>query len=114
MYNFLIRQNLEESFGDALLEPTIAHHDVLIARLKNGVTLEIRYPDTHEYSILWRWDGAMSVIDTAPIHSDPASFPNHLHDANGVVREDPLTDPAADPWDNVRAVLLAVLSDPKL
>lgn len=114
MHNLSIRENLEESFVDVLLEPTIAHHDALIARFKNGVTLEIRYPQADEYSILWRWNDAMSVIDTAPLHRELSSFPNHFHDSAGILRADPLTDPALDPWDNVRAVVLAVLENPQL
>ena len=54
------------------------------------------------------------IIDTAPLHRTLATFPNHLHDASDVLREDRLTHPSAEPWANVRAVIDAVLVDPLL
>jgi hypothetical protein len=54
---------------DALIVPTSS----------NGVSLEARIADPHAYAIAWAWGEAELRIDTAPLHRDLATFPNHLH-----------------------------------
>lgn len=88
--------------------------DALIVQLRNEVALELRFADAREYSIGWRWGDAEQRIDTAPLHRDLATFPNHWHDADGRVQADPLTRPQDEPWANVRAVISALLEDPLL
>jgi hypothetical protein len=88
--------------------------DALLVRLRNDVTVELRFADANEYSIGWRWGDAQLRIDTAPVHRQLATFPNHLHDSNGYVRADPLTRPGNEPLETVRRVIAVLLEDPLL
>ncbi|HJV59449.1 MAG TPA: DUF6516 family protein [Albitalea sp.] len=114
MLHLEIKDALEREFPTALAEPPRLTQDALRVTLNNGVVLELRVPAEQAYSFAWRWGDAELRIDTAPLHPGLASFPNHLHDANGEVRADTLTSPAAGACDNVRAVIQAVLRDPLL
>lgn len=109
-----LRDAVDRHFADALAEPSRLLQDALIVALKNGATLELRFAGPGEYAIGWRWGDAELCIDTAPMHPALATFPNHWHDADGEMRADPLTHPCAEPWDNARAVIDAVLADPLL
>lgn len=88
--------------------------DALLVRLDNGVELQVRFADADAYSLRWQCGGAELGIDTAPCHPDLATAPHHLHLADGRVVADPLTRPGAEPWDNLRAVVDAVLTNPLL
>lgn len=112
--HLILRERIDADYAHRLANPLELRQDALIAALDNGVTLEVRYAAPDAYSIHWRQGDAALRIDTAPTHRGLATFPNHLHDANGSVRADPLTQPGADAWANLRAVLDAVLDDPLL
>lgn len=114
MHHLELKEALEAHYGAVLAEPPTLCQDALLVSLNNGVLLELRYPAASEYAIAWRWEDAQLRIDTAPLHRTLATFPNHLHDASDVLREDRLTHPSAEPWANVRAVIDAVLVDPLL
>jgi hypothetical protein len=101
-------------FGKHLTSAPQLTQDALVLELDSGVTLQARFASATEYSIHWRHDTAELRIDTAPLHNGLASFPNHLHTADGSIQADPLTRPGLDPWQNLRAVLQAILSDPRL
>ncbi|THF67567.1 hypothetical protein E6C76_01765 [Pseudothauera nasutitermitis] len=89
--------------------------DALLLTLPDGVQLTAHYFSADEYSLRWTTpDGATLGIDTAPGHALAGDGPQHLHRADGRVVADPLTRPGRDPWDNLRAVLEAVLADPLL
>jgi hypothetical protein len=114
MLHTTLKDALDREFAAAMLEPAELCRDALLVRLRNEVTIELRMPDAREYSIGWRWGDAELRIDTAPLHCELATFPNHLHDSDGQVRADPLTDPSHEPLVNVRAVIAALLEDPLL
>lgn len=105
---------VEEDFGAHLESPPEIKLDALILRLDNGVVMEARIADPDAYAIAWAWGEAELRIDTAPLHKDLATWPNHLHAADGSLQHDPLTVCGAPPWDNLRTVLDAVLADPLL
>lgn len=109
-----LQERIGAEYGHRLAGPVELRQDALVASLDNGVSLELRCAAADAYSIQWRWGDAALRIDTAPAHRGLATFPNHLHDAEGGVRADPLTQPGADIWANLRAVLDAVLDDPLL
>lgn len=113
-YHIELREALEERYGDGTLEAVELKQDALLAHLDNGVALEIRYANPQEYSIAWLWGEAQLRIDTAPLHRQLATFPNHLHDAEGGVVADPLTVPGAAPWENVQRVVDALIANPLL
>ena len=114
MLNIAIKDAVEQHFASHLAQPPEMHQDALLLSLDNGVSLELRFASPEEYAIAWRWGDAELRIDTAPLHRDLESFPNHLHNADGILRADTLTRPGTDPWGNVKAVLDAVLADPLL
>ena len=105
---------IEESFGEHLQSPVDVKLDALIVQLDNGATLEARIAAPDAYAIAWAWGEAELRIDTAPLHTTLGSFPNHLHAADGSLQPDPLTRCNAAPWDNLRAVIEAILIDPLL
>lgn len=109
-----IAERLIEHYGQHLNDAPALAHDALTARFDNGIILELRFASAGEYSLRWHHDDQTLAIDTAPLHPELATFPNHLHGADGSARPDPLTRPGAPPWDNVRAVLGRILDDPRL
>ena len=109
-----LAQRVEEHFGGQLEAPVDVKLDALIVRLDNGTILEARIAAPDAYTIAWAWGEAELRIDTAPLHSDLATFPNHLHAADGKLRADPLTHCGDAPIDNLRRVIHAILQDPLL
>lgn len=105
---------VEQGFGTQLGSPIEQKQDALIVRLKNGVTLTVRYAAPDAYSLQWTYGDAEAGIDTAPLHHGLASFPNHFHDASGCVAADPITHPGAAPGDNLSRLIRALLDDPTL
>jgi len=109
-----LAQALEEHYGEHLEDAVEVRQDVLLARFHNGVGLEVRYAAADAYALQWTWGEAQLTLDTAPIHPQLATRPNHLHDAAGQIVADSLTRCGAEPWDNLRAVVDAILADPLL
>lgn len=88
--------------------------DALQLTLANGVVIEARLASADEYAFTWRYGDVELRIDTAPVAHAVTTAPNHLHDADGIVRGDPLTQPGRAPIDNLRALVVALLADPLL
>lgn len=105
---------LVRDFAERLAAPVEPRQDALIVHLSNGVTLTVRYAAADAYSLRWRWADGEAGIDTAPVHRELATFPQHLHTPDGRVIADPLTRPGAPPADNLARVIAAVLDDPCL
>lgn len=114
MLHLELKEAIDLEFAAAIAEPAELCRDAVLVRLPNGVTIEIRVASAEEYSFGWRWGEAELRIDTAPLHRQVATFPNHLHDAEGRLLPDPITRPGRDPWENVRAVIATLLEDPLL
>ncbi len=110
--HLMLRERLEERYAAELAGPVELKQDALLLQLRNDVLLELRFAGRGEYAVSWRWGDAELRIDTAPLHPELPTFPNHLHGADGELRADPLTQPQRDAWDNVRAVVEALLADP--
>ena len=105
---------IDAIFADDLDSPVEQTQDAMIVRLKNGVTLDVRYAAPDAYSLRWVYGDAESGIDTAPLHRDLATFPNHFHDAGGRIMADPVTRPDASPEDNLRSLIRTLLDNPML
>ena len=105
---------IEQAFRDDLDGPVEHKQDVMTVRLNNGVALEVRYAAADAYSLRWVYGEVESGIDTAPLHPDLATFPNHFHDAAGRIVADPVTRPDASPEDNLHRLIRALLDDPML
>ena len=102
-------ERIREHFADHLAARPELRQDALLVSLANGFRVEIRYAAADAYSLRWGRGDVQQCIDTAPCHPELASFPNHLHRADGGVEADPLTRCEAEPWDNVRALLDAAI-----
>lgn len=109
-----LKEQIEAAYGEQLPEGVELKQDALLLRFDSGLALELRFASPTEYSIGWLWGDAELRIDTAPLHGDLKTRPNHFHDEEGRVRDDPVTQPGAAPWDNVRKVIDAVLANPLL
>lgn len=105
---------IEAAFAPELGAPVEQKQDALIVRLKNGVTLSVRYAAPDAYSLRWNCgEGDVEAgIDTAPLHRDLATFPNHFHDAAGRILADPVTRPDAPPQDNLHRLIHILVADP--
>jgi len=109
-----IANKIIDHYGESLIDSPKQNHDALTVSLSNGVVLEIRMASADEYSFLWKTEEKEFRIDTAPLHPDISTFPNHLHHSSGELRPDPLTTPGVPPWQNVEQVLNAILENPML
>lgn len=106
-----LAEQVIEEIGARLQGMPSVSHDALTLELDNGIVLQARFAGPGEYSIQWRHGNTEQRIDTAPLHPDLASFPNHRHPSDGPVCADHLTRVDRSPWDNLLAVLKALLGE---
>ena len=109
-----ISDQLINDFGERLVDLPRLNHDALEVRFDTGLILQIRYPNIDEYSLHWSFRDRTLGIDTAPVHPQLDSFPNHLHDSAGRILPDCLTRPGQPVWDNLQPLITALLNDPWL
>lgn len=109
-----LKGQLETTYAAQLPEGVTLHQDALLLNFDSGLVMEVRYASADEYVINWLWGDAQLRIDTAPLHTELATYPHHFHDIDEQVRPDPLTQPGAAPWENLRKVIDALLQDPLL
>jgi hypothetical protein len=100
-----------QHYGERLTQPPQLTQDALTLAFDSGLLVQLRFASAEEYSIHWSRGEQELRIDTAPLHPQLASFPNHLHDIDGTVRADMLTRPGRAPWENLRAVLDSLLGE---
>lgn len=113
MLHNALKVAIDVKFAEALAEPTELCQDALLVRLHNGVVIELRIASVEDYAISWRWGDTELRIDTAPLHPELSTYPNHLHNED-LLLPDPLTHPGRDSYDNVIAVIKALIADPLL
>lgn len=109
-----IEEQLINAFGERLTAPPRQTLDALEAQFDTGLVMQIRYPDLDEYSLRWTYGEHALGIDTAPLHKDLDSFPNHLHDRDGRVVADPITRPGRNAWENLQPLITRLLENPWL
>lgn len=109
-----LKEQLEAAYGEHLPAGVELHQDALMLNFDTGLAMEVRFASADEYAIHWLWGDAQLRIDTAPLHADLATIPNHFHDLEGEVRPDPLTRPGLEPWKNLQSVIDKLLIDPLL
>lgn len=112
--HLMLQDLVGEHYTERLAEPPRLAQDALLLSFDTGLMLEARYFSRDEYSIAWSWGEAELRIDTAPVHALCASFPNHLHDADGALRPDSVTRTGNDCWLNFSRLLDRLLDDPLL
>ncbi|BAK78383.1 hypothetical protein NH8B_3634 [Pseudogulbenkiania sp. NH8B] len=110
MLHLHLKEQIEGEL-DAVVE---LHQDALLVHLPNGVSAELRFLDEAQYSFNWRWGDAELRIDTAPLHPELATFPNHLHGVDGQVLADPVSMPGQTPWENANRLLKLLQQNPLL
>jgi len=79
-------------------------YDGIKANIKNGIKLQIIYPEPDEYIFAWEKDAVSYRIDTAPVHMDLDVAPNHFH-VGDEVKNDELTSVKKSPEDNLKSVI---------
>lgn len=104
----------DELLAEHLSGPVERTQDALIVHLNNGISITVHYAEPDAYSMRWTVDGRAVGIDTAPLHRDLTTFPNHLHDTAGQLRPDPVTSPKRHPTENLRLLVLALIDNPTL
>lgn len=109
-----LKAMIEERYGDRLTGAPAVSLDALTVNFVSGLVVELQYLNSNEYSVQWLWRDILLRIDTAPVHPGLATFPNHFHGADGMVKADMLTVPGREPWDNVCRLMDAVVQDPML
>jgi hypothetical protein len=109
-----LKSRIEGQYANQLDGEIQLKQDALLALFDTGLALELRYPNPNEYSIQWSWGDAELRIDTAPLHKELSTFPNHFHDATAKLNADTLTVPGREAWDNVRQLIDRLLQDPLL
>ncbi len=102
-----------DRFGEHLLSAPQITHDALLLEFANGVRLQSRLGGPGEYCLSWRFGDVEQRIDTAPVHPDLATFPNHLHGADGAARPDPLTRTDRPAIENIAALIEVLLRAPE-
>jgi hypothetical protein len=112
--HMLLKEKLAAYYADCLSEPVRLAQDALLLSFTSGLMMEVRYCNSNEYAINWSWGDAELRIDTAPVHAGCATFPHHLHDHEGRVVADPITQPGTDCWSNFSRLLDALLENPLL
>jgi hypothetical protein len=105
---------IDRQFAAQLAAPAQLLQDALLLHFSNGLRMELRLAGADEYALSWQWGDARLRIDTAPLHPELSTFPQHLHDMRGVVHADPITQPGRAPQDNAGALIDALLRDPLL
>ena len=79
-------------------------YDGIKVNIKGGAKLHIIYPAKEEYMFSWERDGVTCRIDTAPLHKELKTSPNHFHSGDEV-KNDELTSPKKSPEDNLKSVM---------
>ena len=110
----MISEQIITDFGERLADLPVQNQDAIEIRFDTGMVLQIRYPNLDEYSLRWTYRERTLGIDTAPVHTELETFPNHLHDGEGRIRSDRLTRPGQPAWDNLHPFITTILGDPWL
>ena len=109
-----LKEQLQTHYAPRLIDAVGMAQDALMLSFDTGLRVEVHYFSKQEYSIKWQWGDVELRIDTAPIHPDCATFPNHLHRPDGTLAPDVVTEPGADCWANLSKLLDRLLTDPLL
>ena len=109
-----LKEAADMQLAQHYVAPARLCRDALQFSLHNGVELEVRLASASEYAFVWHYGDAELRIDTAPVAHPVATAPNHLHDADGRVLADPVTQPGRPPIENLQALFVALQNDPLL
>ena len=96
---------INSKFGNVLKSPAEVKSDGLLLQFNDGSRLELHYPYKKEYSFNFLRGEKVFIIDTAPIHNELETYPNHIHDFEGKLIKDKITDINNEPIKNIENFL---------
>ncbi|MGE5471641.1 MAG: hypothetical protein ACM3X0_12650 [Bacteroidota bacterium] len=114
VHHFELKEALEKRYADRLDGEPQLMQDALALCFAGGLIVELRVAAADHYAFSWLWGDAELRIDTAPRPGATGVPASHFHDADGMLRDDPVTQPGRAPLDNIAALLDALLVDPLL
>ncbi len=97
--------DINAGFKNIFKTPAEVKSDGLLLQFKDGSQLELRYPSKKEYSFNFLRGEKLFIIDTAPIHNELETYPNHIHDFDGKLIKDGITDINNEPVKNIENFL---------
>ncbi len=100
-----IADDVNVTFKNILKAPAEVKSDGLLLKFKDDSRLELRYPSKKKYSFNFFRNEKLFIIDTAPVHSELETYPNHIHDFEGKLMKDNITDVNNDPIKNIENFL---------
>ncbi len=100
-----IADDINAAFKNILKTPAEVKSDGLLLEFNDDSQLELRYPSKKKYSFNFMRDEKSFIIDTAPVHSELETYPNHIHDFEGKLMKDNITDVNNDPIKNIENFL---------
>ncbi len=100
-----IADDVNATFKNVLKTPVEVKSDGLLLEFNDDSQLELRYPSKKRYSFNFLRDEKSFTIDTAPVHSELETYPNHIHDFEGKLMKDNITDVNNDPIKNIENFL---------
>lgn len=100
-----IADDINTAFKNILKTPAEVKSDGLLLEFNDDSQLELRYPSKKKYSFNFMRDEKSFIIDTAPVHSELETYPNHIHDFEGKLMKDNITDVNNDPIKNIENFL---------
>ena len=101
----ILADGINSKFGNVLKSPAEVKSDGLLLQFKDGSRLELHYPNKKEYSFNFLRGGKTFIIDTAPVHNGLETFPNHIHNFEGKLTKDEITDINNEPVKNIENFL---------
>ncbi|MHB1660747.1 MAG: toxin-antitoxin system TumE family protein [bacterium] len=105
-FSVMLANNINSKFNNVLKTPAEIKSDGMLLEFNDGSSLELYYPNKKEYSFNFLKDGKkLFVIDTAPIHNELETFPNHIHDFEGKLIKDEITNINNEPVKNIENFL---------
>jgi hypothetical protein len=100
-----LANDINSMFGNVLKSPAEVKSDGLLLQFKDGSGLELHYPDKKEYSFSFLRNDKLFIIDTAPVHGELETFPNHIHNFDGKLIKDEITSINNEPAKNIENFL---------
>ncbi|RZD15445.1 MAG: hypothetical protein EVJ47_04010 [Candidatus Acidulodesulfobacterium ferriphilum] len=100
-----LADDINAGFKNIFKTPAEVKSDGLLLRFKDGSQLELHYPSKKEYSFNFLRGEKLFIIDTAPIHNELETYPNHIHDFDGKLIKDGITDINNEPVKNIENFL---------
>ncbi|MHB8232568.1 MAG: toxin-antitoxin system TumE family protein [bacterium] len=105
-FGVMLADDINSKFSNVLQSPAEVKSDGLLLQFNDGSRLELHYPNKKEYSFNFLKGGKkLFIIDTAPIHNGLETFPNHVHDFEGKLIKDEITNINNEPVENIKNFL---------